>query len=116
VITIFELGLYNYTETEMKAILKRMTIVIDTREKENQHITSHFDMKRIPYISKALNYGDYSYFLPAYPEYGINRDLNFTSRLIIERKADLEELSGNLGQKRELFENELRRRARLKYC
>jgi len=46
-----------------------------------------FDMKRIPYISKALSYGDYSCFLPACPEYGINRDLYFTNRLAIERKV-----------------------------
>ncbi|MDL2248377.1 hypothetical protein LJB89_01620 [Tyzzerella sp. OttesenSCG-928-J15] len=66
-------------------------------------------MKKMPYKRQALSYGDYSYMLPACPEYGIQRDLYFTGRLCIERKAHLEELSGNLGQKREQFENEFRR-------
>ena len=87
---------------------------MDTREKENSHITNYFDMKKTPYIKQALSYGDYSYMLPANPEYGINRDLYFTNHLAIERKASLEELSGNLGQNRERFENELRRAGKAK--
>lgn len=100
---------YKYTDKEMKEILKKITIIADTREQKNSHILSYLNEKKIPYISQALNYGDYSYMLPASASHGIQRDLYFTGDIIFERKADLDELSGNLAQKREQFENEFLR-------
>lgn len=101
--------LYKYSEPELKQLLKSITIICDTREKENAHIVGYLNQKGIPYINQALSFGDYSYMLPACPELGINRDMFFHNVIAIERKADLEELSGNLSQHRERFENEFLR-------
>ena len=38
-----------------------MIILIDSREKQNTHITDSFDKNSIAYKKKALDYGDYSF-------------------------------------------------------
>jgi len=101
--------LYRYTDAEKKKLLKSLTVIVDSREKENQHITGYLDRKGVPHITTALAFGDYSYMLPACPECGISRDTFFTSAVAVERKASLEELSGNLAQGRPQFENEFLR-------
>lgn len=95
---------YRYTEKELNELLKSITIVVDTRENANDHIIKYFDDKKIPHISRKLDYGDYSCFLPANPELGIMRDTYFDC--VIERKGHLEELSGNLTTDRTRLENE----------
>lgn len=100
---------YKYSELELKQLLKSLTVIVDTREKENQHITYYLDQKKIPYITQALSYGDYSYMLPSCAELGIQRHMYFTHSIVVERKASLEELSGNLSKYRDRFENEFLR-------
>ena len=63
----------------------------------NNHDVSH--------KQKKLIYGDYSFLLPADPELGIVRDVYFNDQIVIERKASLEELSGNMTHNRQQFEN-----------
>ena len=84
-----------------------MTILVDTREKDSKHITDWFDKKKIPYKSKALSNGDYSFFIPANPALNIDRDLYFDQEIAIERKGGLDELSGNFTQHRTRFEEEM---------
>jgi ERCC4-type nuclease len=86
-----------------------MVILVDTREQSNYHITGYFDKRGIAYKSKALNYGDYSAYIPADPELGIVRPLYFDQSIVIERKGSLEELSGNLTKGRERLKDELTR-------
>jgi len=100
---------FKYTDTEVKQILKAMVIIVDTREKENSHITEYFQKRGIAYISQGLSFGDYGYMVPASPEHGIYRDMYFINDIVVERKASLEELSGNLAQHRDRFENEFLR-------
>ncbi|MSU01952.1 ERCC4 domain-containing protein [Tissierella pigra] len=95
---------YRYTEKELNELLKSITIVVDTRENANDHIIKYFDDKKIPHVSRKLDYGDYSCFLPANPELGIMRDTYFDC--VIERKAHLEEVSGNFTTDRTRIENE----------
>lgn len=97
---------YRYTDTEVKKLLKSMVILVDTREQVNHHITSWFDSKKIPYKVDKVETSDYSFFLPVNPELGIVRDLYFTDRISIERKANLVELSGNFTNDRVRIENE----------
>lgn len=101
--------LYSYTDKEQREILKSIIILIDSREQENRHIIQWFDNKQINYQTFKLDSGDYSFKLPALPEYGINRELFFDNQLIIERKNSLEELSGNFTEGRARFENEFLR-------
>lgn len=98
--------LYKYTDTEIKTLLKSLVIICDTREQQNGHITSWFDNNGVSHISKKLDHGDYSCYLPADPALGISRDMYFTNMVSIERKASLNELSGNMTTNRTQLENE----------
>lgn len=98
---------YRYTEKEIKKLLNSIIVISDTREQANRHITDYLEAKGVPWIKKALDFGDYSFMLPAQPELGILKDIYFTKKIVIERKAHLEELSGNFAQERGRFEAEL---------
>lgn len=84
-----------------------MIILVDTREKKNDHITDAFDKNKIAYKKKALDYGDYSFMLPKNEALAIPRDMLFDKKVVIERKGSLEEISGNLTNGRDRFEKEL---------
>ena len=98
---------YHYTKKEIKQLLKSITVLIDSREQKKSHITNYLEDKNIPYKSKKLDYGDYSFMLPKQPELGIQRDIYFNSQISVERKQSLNELSGNFTHDRTQFENEL---------
>ena len=74
---------------------EHFTILVDTAEKKNQHITDYFDEHKIRWRNKALNTGDYTLLITACPELGIPKDLYFTDELCIERKNGLDEIIGN---------------------
>lgn len=103
------LDLYRYTDKQMKEIIDSMIILVDTREHENKnnHILRYFDSKKIKYKKKKLDYGDYSFMIPANDELNIPRDLVFSNKVMVERKASLEEISGNLTKERDRLEKEL---------
>ena len=71
------LNKYKFTDKEMEELISSMTILVDTREQKNNHITDYFDRKKINYKRKALNYGDYSFMIPANEKLSIPRDLYF---------------------------------------
>lgn len=85
-----------------------MTILVDTREHDgkNDHILNYFDSKNISWKRYKLDYGDYSFMVPKNEELSIPRDLYFDRRIIIERKANLEEFSGNLTESRDRIKKE----------
>lgn len=96
---------YKYNLEDIKRIAKKMIVLVDSREKENNHILSYFDKQGIAYKKEKLDYGDYSFLLPA--DATGQGNIYFHNSIVIERKANLEELSGNLAQERERFEKEL---------
>ncbi|HCG4535542.1 TPA: ERCC4 domain-containing protein [Salmonella enterica subsp. enterica serovar Typhi str. AG3] len=97
---------FHYTEKEITEILKTMTIVIDTRENQNKHITDYLHQKGFPIKNKKLDYGDYSAMIPKNEELGIPRDIYLNSA--IERKNGVDEITGNLQKDTQTaFENEL---------
>lgn len=104
-----------YTEKQQKQLLKSMTILIDTRENANSHIVNYFDKKKIKHKSKKLDFGDYSFMLPADPELEILVPKYFDHDIVVERKGSLTELSGNLTKDRERFEKELIRKKNAKF-
>jgi len=75
-----------------------MTILVDTREKQgkNDHILTYFDKKGISWERRKLNAGDYAPLIRNSPEYGIMEDIDLSSEIIVERKANLEEISRNI--------------------
>lgn len=83
-----------------------MVIIVDTREQKNEHILSYFDKAGIKHVSRKLEYGDYSFYIPANEELDIPRDLYFDKEIIVERKGSLEEISGNFTTSRDRLEKE----------
>ena len=94
---------YKFSVEDIKKFAKSMVILVDSREKKNSHIIDYFKKQGISYKSEKLDYGDYSFMIPAV---AAGEDIYFHKDIIIERKASLEELSGNLAQKRQQFETE----------
>lgn len=97
---------FKYTDSELKSIINSIVILVDTREKKNQHITNYFDEHGVKYEQRALTSGDYSFYISPNPELSIPRPLYMDREIIIERKASLEELSANLTTGRTRFEEE----------
>ena len=90
-----------YNTAEIEAALKTITILVDTREKVWGHIEAGFHALGCPYVLRegGLKFGDYSY------EY-ITPDgarVSCENIIVVERKANAEELSGNLTGKRRQF-------------
>lgn len=98
---------FKYTESELKSLLSSIVVVVDTREKKNQHVTDYFKKHKIDYIEKALQQGDYTFYVPQNEKLGFLRDTWFDKDIIFERKASLEELATNLTTHRTRFEEEL---------
>lgn len=86
-----------YSKNELLGELKKLCIVCDTREKRHEHILSWLEENRIPCESRALATGDYTFRY---------RDLYFDDELIIEKKANLDEIAGNFTAERERFRRE----------
>jgi negative regulator of genetic competence, sporulation and motility len=82
--------------------LNAITVIIDTREKKNTHITKIFDQMNIKYMSQKLDAGDYTF---KYSHY----DSKEISKCIIERKNSLDELSQNFTRNRERFNKEFQK-------
>ena len=88
------------TEQEVKTALKTLTVIVDTNEKVNQHILEYLTSKKIPYIKRALNVGDYSFELDG---------MTYEDIISIERKANIEEIARNFTVGRTRFKNEFTR-------
>lgn len=90
---------YNYNKNEIDLLLDNMVILVDTREKKNQHITSVWDKQGIKYKSMKLDQADYSVMIESNEEtaaLGVTRDLYFDDVILIETKRNLDEIAGNL--------------------
>lgn len=100
------LDLYKYTDKEKDELINSIVILVDTREKTS-HILDFFDKKGITWKKKKLDYGDYSFMLPANDKLNIPRDIYFDKKITIEKKSNLTEVSGNLTTSRDRLEKEL---------
>ena len=74
---------------EIDSAMKSMRIVIDTREKKNAHITAALQARKCLYSAHKLDYGDYTCEYDTAEKSGII----FADRVVIERKASLDELA-----------------------
>ena len=104
---------YKFTDTEIKKLLKENFIILyDTREQQNQHILDYFDKKKIQYKKQKIDEGDYTAIISARPDMGIQRDLYFN--VAVERKNSIDELAGNLGEKKDDYRDDIRLERELK--
>ena len=90
--------LTHYTDAEIKQKLKELVVIADSREQVHQHIISWLDKHNIQHKSRALETGDYSVMLG---------DTTFEDEVVVERKANLDEIAGNFTSGRERFEREM---------
>lgn len=105
-----------YTDKEVRAILKQMGILADTREQKWEHIRWALDNAGCPVERGKLGQGDYTAFVPmsAFPGFQDVPGLySLQDEVVIERKANLDEIAGNFTTGRERFEREfIRAKAR----
>lgn len=93
-----------YTEKEIKEKLSEMTVIVDSRENQNKHFIDYFEKKKIPYIIRKLDCGDYS----AQINEG-GQTFTLENEIVIEKKNSLDEIAGNFTVDRERFEREFLR-------
>ncbi|MGL6174788.1 MAG: ERCC4 domain-containing protein, partial [Cellulosilyticaceae bacterium] len=98
--------MFRYSDKEIKEILKETIVVIDTREQKCGHIIEYFNEKKISYVCEKLDFGDYTLKIQL-PH--LSRPYYLQYECVIERKANLNELSGNFTQGRDRIENEFLR-------
>lgn len=91
------------TDKQIGNILADMVIIVDTREQKNQHILDYLNDNKIPYIKEALLTGDYSFYLPSYPQLQLDRCI------LVEKKNSLSEIAGNFTKGRDRFQREFER-------
>lgn len=90
--------LTHYTDAEIKKKLKELVVIADSREQVHQLIIFWLDKHNIQHKSRALETGDYSVMLG---------DATFEDEVVVERKANLDEIAGNFTNGRERFEREM---------
>lgn len=98
--------IYKYTDKEIEQIIKSAVIVVDSREQKNKHITDWLDKKGIKWCNEKLDWGDYTIKIESPTAC---RDYHLQDICVVERKANLEELSGNLTHNRDRFNAEFLR-------
>lgn len=91
-----------YTNFEIDRCMESMVLLVDTREQPTQRLKDRLEIAGLPYRRQKLEVGDYSCEckLPG------GEILDFSNRVAVERKMDLNELCGNYGKERERFEKE----------
>lgn len=98
-----------FTEKEAAAILKQMGILADTREQVWDHVKKSLESLKCPVERGKLDQGDYTAFVPmnAFPGCGgVPGITSLQDEIVIERKANLDEIAGNFTVGRERFERE----------
>lgn len=86
------------SKDEKKDFVKKIKILIDSREQRNEHITAALSQLGIMYETQKLDYGDYSFTAEG---------KDFSHSCVIERKGKIDELYGNVTTDRERIEKEL---------
>ena len=86
---------YKFKDKEIATIKKNLVVLIDTREQRNEHIKEFFEKKNINFKIHKLDYGDYSVMIPKNAVEGLTRDIYFDKDIVIERKANIDELASN---------------------
>lgn len=84
--------------TDKEKFMHDVVIFCDTREQKNKHIIDLLDTYKIKHEDKKLDFGDYSFKVG---------ERDFSLSCIVERKASVNELWGNVTKDRERFEKEL---------
>lgn len=90
---------------QVKETLESMTLLVDTREQPTHNLQRRINICGLPTERRKLNVGDYSCkcLLPNGEEF------DFSSKVVVERKMNLDELCLCFGKDRKRFEKEFER-------
>lgn len=89
---------------EVEHIVKDMVLAVDTREQPTERLRKRLESSGMPWRRVKLNAGDYSCL------YRINdAEMNFSEKVAIERKMNIDELAMCFGKERKRFEREFER-------
>lgn len=89
--------------------MSSIVILVDSREQVNSHIKLWLKSHKINFVVQKLDFADYSFYIPKNIDFEIEEDIYFTNEISVERKANLEELSGNFSTDRERLAREFER-------
>jgi ERCC4-type nuclease len=90
---------------DIDATLKTFSVVVDSREQKWGHIEKALKATETPYTQHKLNYGDYT-CKAVKPN---SEPVSLAQSVVIERKANLDEIVGNFTKGRERFDREFKR-------
>lgn len=93
------------TPFELEKCLDSMTLLVDTREQPTQKLNDRIELTGLPFERKKLEQGDYSCKCRL-PD---GSELDFSDKVVIERKMNLDELCLCFGKERRRFEREFER-------
>lgn len=93
------------TPFELRAVLESMCLLVDTREQPTEKLQRRIEDTGLPHERKKLDFGDYSCqcIMPD------GNTVDFSSKVAIERKMNLDELCLCFGRERPRFEREFER-------
>lgn len=93
----------NLTDKIIGEILNDIVVLVDTREKRNEHMLEYFKANNIKYEVEKLETADYTIKLPNFGFLGLDR------KFLVERKNSLDEIAGNFTKDRDRFTREFER-------
>lgn len=93
------------TPFELEQSLGSMTLLVDTREQPTQKLKDRIELAGLPHERRKLGQGDYSCKCTL-PD---GNELDFSDKVVIERKMNLDELCMCFGKERKRFEREFER-------
>ena len=85
------------TPREIETALGGMVVLVDTREQDTPRLRARLKEINCPYERHKLDFGDYSFKVC---------DRDFSLQCVVERKANVNELWGNITKDRERIEKE----------
>lgn len=95
---------------EIRKCLDSMEILVDTREQPSERAEKRYKTFSAPYHRQTLDFGDYTYnFILPNNKPLFEANTRVVGHCVIERKADLVELSQCLCQSRDRFAREFER-------
>lgn len=94
---------------EIEACIESLIIYVDSREQPTEDARKRYEAFGCPYERKHLDYGDYTFSFSMPNGRLVYSDEPIKGRVVIERKMNLEELSGNLCQEYKRFRREFDR-------
>lgn len=94
---------------EIENCIESLIICVDSREQPTEDARKRYEAFGCPYERKHLDYGDYTFSFSLPDGRLVYSDEPIKGRVVIERKMNLEELSGNLCQEYKRFRREFDR-------